>query len=117
MYASTLKLSIIRDSNQFSPIAGKKKCVLPINRTLFKRQIQLLFNNEKSELFCCCGRNLFVIWVVVSPNEIAIQRSNRHRFYSDHTCNSCNYNSCQEDVVPSDGEDVLDTSSHLSYVR
>ncbi|HZA48745.1 MAG TPA: hypothetical protein VE521_07465 [Nitrososphaera sp.] len=42
---------------------------------------------------------------------------NRHRLYSDYTCNSCNYNSCQEDVVPSDGEDVLDTSSHLFYVR
>jgi hypothetical protein len=27
---------------------------------------------------------------------------------SDRTCNSCNYNSCQEDVVSSDGQDVLD---------
>jgi hypothetical protein len=27
---------------------------------------------------------------------------------SDRTCNSCNYNSCQEDVISSDGQDVLD---------
>jgi hypothetical protein len=61
VYANTLKLSIIRDSNQFSPIVGKKKWVLPINRTLFKRQIQLLFINGKAGVFCCC-RTLFVIW-------------------------------------------------------
>ena len=27
---------------------------------------------------------------------------------SDRTCNSYNYNSCQEDVISSDGQDVLD---------
>ena len=41
----------------------------------------------------------------------------RHSFYGDHTCSSCNYNSCQDAVAPSNGEDVLDTSSQLFYVR
>jgi hypothetical protein len=46
VYANSLKLSIIRDSIQISPIVSKNRPSLPINRTLFKRQIYTLFINR-----------------------------------------------------------------------
>jgi type II secretory pathway predicted ATPase ExeA len=65
VYANCLKLSIIRNSIQISPIISKNRRSLPINRTLFKRQMHTLFINRGKQ-YEVLVRSIFSLTVFIS---------------------------------------------------